>query len=209
MTPQRKYTIPNHQLNHDFCRSTFTPIFTSGKMKGMVGFIDTVAKNLQDSFEREAQSEQPFDLKEKFGKFSMDTIASCAFGMDAQSFTDEESRFVFNAKSIFRLVHTFSPSIGSKGKICFFRRSFSDFIKFIGYLLPGGSHLMQAMEIPLSKKAETEFFCNLIETTLNHRQQSGTRRNDLIDLMLDAMKNPTEVSQEEDSTEQIHRDSKI
>ena len=68
---------------------------------------------------------------------------------------------------------------------------------------------MQAMGIPLSKKAETEFFCNLIETTLNHRQQSGTRRNDLIDLMLDAMKNPTEVSQEEDSTEQIHRDSKF
>ena len=27
--------------------------------------------------------------------------------------------------------------------------------------------------------------------------------------MLDAMKNPTEVSQEEDSTEQIHRDSKF
>jgi hypothetical protein len=27
-----------------------------------------------------------FELKDLFGKFSMDTIASCAFGVDSQSF---------------------------------------------------------------------------------------------------------------------------
>ena len=35
------------------------------------------------------------------GKFSMETIASCAFGLNASSFTSESSLFVKHAKSIF------------------------------------------------------------------------------------------------------------
>ena len=68
----------------------------------MVGFIDTVAERLSDAFGKEAKTGEPLDLKEKFGKFSMDTIASCAFGMDAESFTNTESKFVQNARSVFR-----------------------------------------------------------------------------------------------------------
>ena len=68
----------------------------------MVGFIDEVSRRLVNAFDEEAQTGEAFDLKDKFGKFSMDTIASCAFGMDAQSFTNKESRFVQNARSIFR-----------------------------------------------------------------------------------------------------------
>ncbi len=34
----------------------------------------------------------------------MDTIASCAFGVDARSFSEEEeTEFVLNAKNVFRL----------------------------------------------------------------------------------------------------------
>ena len=85
-----------------FSRSTFSPIFTSGKMKGMVSFIAEVSSRLADAFEGEADAGNAFDLKDKFGKFSMDTIASCAFGLDAQSFTNGDSRFVQNARSVFR-----------------------------------------------------------------------------------------------------------
>ena len=40
--------------------------------------------------------------KETFGKYSMDSIASCAFGVDAESFGARESKFVKSAKDIFR-----------------------------------------------------------------------------------------------------------
>ena len=36
-------------------RSTFSPIFTSGKMKGMMALINEVNKKLLDSFETEAE----------------------------------------------------------------------------------------------------------------------------------------------------------
>ena len=83
-------------------RSTVSPIFTSGKMKGMVNFIEEVSNRLVHSFQEVADNGKPIDMKEVFGKFSMDTIASCAFGMDAQSFSSTNSPFVQNARSVFR-----------------------------------------------------------------------------------------------------------
>jgi len=68
-------------------RSTFSPIFTSGKMKAMMVFIRETTKRLIDEINQHAKSGTEFELRDVLGKFSMDTIASCAFGVDAQSFS--------------------------------------------------------------------------------------------------------------------------
>ena len=82
-------------------RSTFSPIFTSGKMKMMIHFINSVSQRLADEVASSANDQRVIDLKDLFGKFSMDTIATCAFGVEADSFGDKETVFVKNAKSIF------------------------------------------------------------------------------------------------------------
>ena len=46
-------------------RSTFSPIFTSGKMKGMVRFILEVGKSLTKEISSKADSKQDFELKVK------------------------------------------------------------------------------------------------------------------------------------------------
>ncbi len=51
---------------------------------------------------QKAEDGSDFDLKDHFGKFTMDTIASCAFGVDAGAFRDEGSEFVKYARMIFR-----------------------------------------------------------------------------------------------------------
>ena len=68
-------------------RSTFSPIFTSGKMKAMMVFIRETSQNLTKEIRKHATDGNEVELKDVFGKFSMDTIASCAFGVDAQSFS--------------------------------------------------------------------------------------------------------------------------
>ncbi len=68
-------------------RSTFSPIFTSGKMKAMMVFIRETSQNLTKEIHKHASDGKEVELKNVFGKFSMDTIASCAFGVDAQSFS--------------------------------------------------------------------------------------------------------------------------
>merc|ERR1712130_53283 len=82
-------------------RSTFSPIFTSGKMKAMVRFIDKVSDSLVQHMDNNTAMSEGFELKDSMGKFSLDTLASCAFGVDGQSFEDKESVFVNNASRIF------------------------------------------------------------------------------------------------------------
>jgi len=99
----------------------------------------------------------------------MDTIASCAFGVNAESFTNEKSKFVKYAKNLF------------------LQRA-GDVFKMIIFLMPGGYHILNALNVSLTKDTETGFFYQAILSSLNHRRQENERRNDLIDLMLDAIK---------------------
>ena len=150
-------------------RTTFTPIFTSGKMKAMVPLIDAVSKGLLSAIVNDAKTGEKTDLKLLFGKFSMGAIASCAFGLDAKTFGATESPFVENAKT-------------------FFRNQPMDLFKFIAYMIPGGSFLMQRAGIPLNKTKENTFFYNIICSILEQRKKNpAMKRNDLIDMMMDAM----------------------
>jgi cytochrome P450 len=83
-------------------RSMFSPIFTSGKMKSMMTFIHDVSDQLIKAIDVEVDAGNEIELKKLFGKFSMDSIASCAFGVNASSFKDDSTVFVKNAKEIFR-----------------------------------------------------------------------------------------------------------
>ena len=82
-------------------RTTFSPIFTSGKMKGMLKYIIHVSGGLVEELERKCQQGGEFELKDVFGKFSLDALASSAFGVDGESFTNKDSKFVKSAARIF------------------------------------------------------------------------------------------------------------
>ncbi len=95
-------------------RSTFSPIFTSGKMKSMMTFIHHVTERLMTAVDQKAAKGEEIELKEYFGKFTMDSIASCAFGVEANSFTDPNSEFVKNASDIFRYIRPYEDVIITK-----------------------------------------------------------------------------------------------
>ena len=152
-------------------RATFSPIFTPGKMKHMLTFIKHVSSDLCREFEAKAISGVEVELKEIFGKYSLDSLASCAFGIDAESFTNRNSKFVEHAANIFT----------NKG-------SFTDILSLMK-LVPGMAKLMQLFKINTQKPVETRFFRDVLLQTLKLRKENKVRRNDLIDLMMDAIKN--------------------
>ncbi len=87
-------------------RSMFSPIFTSGKLRTMMDLITNVSKDIEKNLAKQVEMGGEVELKELFGKFSMDAIASCVFGIDAGSFKNDsanETEFVKNAKSIFTM----------------------------------------------------------------------------------------------------------
>ena len=79
----------------------------------------------------------------------MDSIASCAFGVDAQSFSNRDTKFVQNAREIFR-------------------RKLVDGLKFLGLMMPGGRTLMAAAGISMMKP-ETQFFYDIVKTAVEKR----------------------------------------
>ena len=55
-------------------------------------------------------------------------------------------------------------------------------------MFSGFPELLSFLKIDTNKPQETKFFKDVIMQTIKMRRESGERKNDLIDLMLDAIK---------------------
>merc|ERR1719273_2485395 len=174
-----------------FLRSTFSPIFTSGKMKGMMKYIKLVAGGLGEEIDRKVAAGEEFELKEVFGKFSLDALASCAFGIDAESFSSSESQFVDHAATIFG-----GGLVSGVGQ----------FLRFV----PGMGHIFKFFNINIFYPKSITFFRDIVLQTLKTRKESKERRNDLIDLILDSIKDDKGGNEDDEEDEdQYHRDMKF
>ena len=161
-------------------RMSFSPIFTPNKMKGIMPIMQTITGRLVKLLSVSKQ----VDLKEICGKLSMDTIASCAFGVDLNSFEKgNQSEFVENAKNVFKF------SLSSK-------------IKLVFSLFPGATSILKALNKSVTwRDKETTFFYNFVISTLEYRKVNPQhRKNDLVDLMIDALKENRE--EEDDSMDE-------
>ena len=201
-------------------RSTFSPIFTSGKLKMMMQFIANVSQDLADEFSQAAGNGQALDMKSALGKYSMDTIASCAFGVDAKSFTDKNSVFVDNAKMIFRYkTHSEKAAndIQAPSSKCsnrfHYRRAKFEIMMFTMALLPITSQIINALKIPIFKPKQTKFFMDSISQTIKHRIETGTKRNDIVDLMVEALRSEDglkgDLEKNEHEGEQFEKDQAL
>ena len=71
-------------------------------MKMMMQFLHGVSSNLTESIAESATRGDHVDLKKTMSNFSMDALASCAFGVDGGSFDKtKESVFVKHASKVF------------------------------------------------------------------------------------------------------------
>ena len=60
----------------------------------MLKFIKHVAGDLANEMDSKAKKGEEFELKDVFEKFSLDALASSAFGVNGESFTNKDSLFV-------------------------------------------------------------------------------------------------------------------
>ncbi len=74
------------------------------------------------------------------------------------------------------------------------------FVRF----LPGCRHLLSWLQIDTNKPQATRFLSELVRQTIRQRRESGQRMNDLIDLMIDCIKEDiaTNVSVADDHPEE-------
>lgn len=82
-------------------RKALSPTFTSGKLKAMLDLIESSVKNLINQLDKEVKVDPEINLKKVFQAFTLDTIASCAFGVETNSHTNESNEILDNGRKLF------------------------------------------------------------------------------------------------------------
>merc|ERR1712156_493615 len=75
-------------------------------------------------------------------------------------------------------------------------------------MAPYGSYVLKALGLSVWPKKETLFFYDTILNTLNKRRELNIRRNDLIDMMMDAVKGDL-VEDKDGDEDQYLTDAKL
>lgn len=144
-------------------RTKLTPTFTTGKMKMMFETLVHCSEPMRCSMEKLTEKEEAVDIKEIVASFTTDVIGSCAFGLDCNSFKDEEAEF---------------RKIGRK----VFQRNKLEFIKFIIFhTLPSVAHFFNFRLFP---KDVSDFFLNAVKDTVKYRENNNVTRNDMLQLLI-------------------------
>uniref|UniRef100_A0A182W200 Cytochrome P450 n=1 Tax=Anopheles minimus TaxID=112268 RepID=A0A182W200_9DIPT len=145
-------------------RSKLTPTFTSGRMKGMFPILMEVSKNFTQFLRTEVGSSAEVDVKDYCARMMIDNIGGCAFGIECNSFHDPNSAFRRTGQLVFH-----SP-----------RHS-----QVVSNLLRLYPVLGRILGLKVNHDEVIEFFTEMMERTVAMRETSPTKRNDLIDMMME------------------------
>uniref|UniRef100_A0A668RVG4 unspecific monooxygenase n=1 Tax=Oreochromis aureus TaxID=47969 RepID=A0A668RVG4_OREAU len=112
-------------------RSVLSPSFTSGRLKEMFDIMKQHSAVLISSMKKKADKDEPLEMKEFFGPYSMDVVTSTAFSVDIDSLNNPSDPFVTNIKKMLKFdlftVFPFMIPILEKLEFSFFPASVTDF----------------------------------------------------------------------------------
>uniref|UniRef100_A0A8C2ISA3 Thromboxane-A synthase n=1 Tax=Cyprinus carpio TaxID=7962 RepID=A0A8C2ISA3_CYPCA len=149
-------------------RSILTPTFSAAKMKEMVPLINTATETLLRNLKSHAESGNSFNIHKCFGCFTMDVIASVAFGTQVDSQNNPDDPFVHHASKFFAFTF-FKP-------LMLFFMAFPCLLQPLAGLLPSKS-----------RDEMNSFFIKCIQKMIKQRDDlpPEQRRRDFLQLMLD------------------------
>lgn len=158
-------------------RATLSPSFTGSKMRLMCDMISECGDATINFLMKETENESgktSWEMKDFFMRYTNDVIASCAFGIRVNSFTDphnaflecgeEVKSFTMNAKFLIKL--GFSKVMPKLAKL-FFTDLF-------------GAELYN-------------FFCSMVVGTMDERKKKNIYRPDMINILMELQKEAAEA----------------
>ncbi|XP_069943186.1 cytochrome P450 3A41-like [Cherax quadricarinatus] len=167
-------------------RAIMTPTFTSGKIRGMFPLVCNKADTLVSFTLKEADQKPYVDMKDIFGRFSIDTIASCAFGIECNSFTNEEPEFAKRAAT-------------------FFDSLLTRVIKFT--LFSMYPRICNALGLKIDTPS-VKFFTRVLKEIIAARK-AGQKRKDYLDILLDAQSGHNSPTTAHENHTSITHDSSV
>lgn len=129
----------------------------------MMPLMDEAADGLLTHLHKLSSQSDSVEIKESSAKFSTDAISSCAFGIKANCFEREDAELRLAAKSLFAL-----------DRMTGIRQASHMFLH----------PLAKIMRLPFFPRHTMQFLREVFWTAVEQREQTKTKRNDLIDLII-------------------------
>ncbi|XP_063916746.1 cytochrome P450 9e2-like [Zophobas morio] len=150
-------------------RSTLSPTFTSSKMKHMFSLMSQNGEQFAKYFLQKNEDVIEVEMKDLAARFANDVIANTVFGFESDSLKEPNNEFYTMGK--------FAADFTSIRKI----------LVFMGYiLLP---KLFKFFKVAFFPDKMAKFFRRIIKENIESREKHGTKRADMIGLLLEARKN--------------------
>lgn len=147
-------------------RNAITPAFSGGKLRRMAPQMNQCSRLLTDNLRKTCG--QPFAVTEYMGAFSLDVIASTAFGLDIDSQKDPNDPFIKHSKT------AFSPKIRNPALL-------------LALLVPGLLPILKKFfDLRFIPKDTVDFFCGILNRAMEARDETDRKRTDFLQLMLNA-----------------------
>lgn len=160
-------------------RTTLSPAFTGSKMRQMFEFVSECAIDLADYFmEQSTQGHRvERELKDVFSRYTNDVIASCAFGIKINSFTNQRNEFFVAGQR----VREFTGALAA--------------LKLV--LLKTVPFITRTLDITLLDRQVTSFFRSMIIDTMAVRKEKKIFRPDMINILMRVRQGELNESDEE------------
>ncbi|XP_051877925.1 cytochrome P450 3A30-like [Pristis pectinata] len=167
-------------------RTVLSPMFTSGRMKEIFSIINHYTQNLVKMAEKKAKLNEAVNLKEVFGSYSMDVVASTSFSLDIDSINNPDDPLVTNVK-IFTDFSFFSLDLL--------------LILIFPFFIP----ILQKLNWGFFPKGVTEFFIRAV-LNMKAKRQKGIHNDqvDFLQLLVDSQATATNADQQNDANNSTH-----
>ncbi|XP_043264896.1 cytochrome P450 6A1-like [Colletes gigas] len=153
-------------------RSKLSPVFTSGRLKEMFPLIIECAEHLEEYLDKTVKNGEPIECREVAARFTTDVIGSCAFGMNMNSFKDENNIFRLMGRKVF---HTCAQQ--EVRDVC---------REFMPYLYDTVGHTLQPTGV-------YKFFTDTIVDAINYRIENNVFRPDFVHMLKHLKQHPDEL----------------
>lgn len=137
-------------------RNILTSSFTSGRIKEMFSIMKHHSRKLTASLQSKAHNNEVITVKDFFGAYSMDVMASCAFSVDMDTINNPSSPLVTHAQKLFKIS---IPLFFLQG--------------FFPVFLP----LLELLGFSFFPKSTTDYFKTLLEKVRAERSGSSNQNS--------------------------------
>ncbi|GAB6022643.1 hypothetical protein CHUAL_006737 [Chamberlinius hualienensis] len=169
-------------------RAVLSPTFTSSRLRQMTKIIEESAHKMVNCvFDDIDQNDGIINIKDRVGVFTMDVIASCCFGTKL-NIKDPNDPFMQHGKLFL-----------------------NDDFTYVALPLVFTPKLLELFEISLISTKCLSYFENVAKKVINQRLSQKERRNDYLQLLLDAQEKENEgkLLDENESKSNLSNDEKL